>query len=489
MVEFKNSPHLHWINSFLECLNIFLPIFKGYMKPSNRFSAYAGVFTLLIGALLISLCLPGSQGAGQFLLEKPTFFSRLDANSLLGIVLLGLINVSLLRWILKKTGVAMNPLRTLLAYGVSVVMGVLIVLAIHRTALTVVSLPMPTFIDQHSTSNAGNTSSDLKSSMQNYGLRLASKEACKSSELVSWASIFVGLLFLIGGGYACMSSQSPLLSQFIVSTLGVGIAEESAKLLVAFFAFRFFRPKFHGSGRMAVIYFSGLAGLAFGTGEAFYYFHQYQQSGVGFFPYLARVAWCVPLHMVWAIISATLFFKKFLTGTDTTKWTPAKTATAFLLTIAPSAFLHGIYDSFAFRGMRAMWFFGSVSFFIAYAVVFLQKEGQRNIFRQIAIVVIMGSVVFSVPHLLDYAHHKTVIETCSVCNGAGRVDCPKYGIGETVGLQLSRSTLEQMPPFLRYLQHINSKNKCSTCNGIGYLSCGQCKGSGQISRFVTLFGE
>jgi len=191
------------------------------MKPSNRFSAYTGVFTLLIGALLISLCLPGSQGAGQFLLEKPTVFSRLDAKSLLGIVLLGAINVSLLRWILKKTGVAMNPLRTLFAYGVSVVIGVIIVLAIHRTALTVVSLPMPTLIDQHSTSNAGSTLSDFKGSMQNYGLRFASKEACKSSELVSWVSIFVGLLFLMGGGYACMSAQSPLLSQFIVSTLGV----------------------------------------------------------------------------------------------------------------------------------------------------------------------------------------------------------------------------------------------------------------------------
>jgi hypothetical protein len=437
------------------------------MKATKWFSTCTGVVAILFGALLISLCVPGSRRAGQFILAKPTIFSNLDAKTLVGIVLLGIINVSLLRWFLRKAGFGVNLGRSLLAYVVSVGLGILIVFGIQSVATEIV-LPAPAFIINSSSGNSQLQRSEM-------GLLIRSASGRKATA-VALGIVLLVMLFLIGGGYAYMDTHSPLLLQFIVVTLGVGIAEESSKLLVGFLAYRFLRPKSQGSARMIFLYFTALAGLAFGTGEAFCYFYQYQQADAGFFSYLVRVAWCVPLHMVWAIISATIFYDKFLSGSTEPKRKPSDMVLVFLLTIAPSAIMHGVYDSFAFRGMKAMWFFGAVSCFIAYAVVFMPKDGLRNVLRRIAIMSLIGAAVFSVPHLLDYARHKTVTEICYQCNGVGSLICPNCdGSGQSFNFHPKRNKSLSI--------------ECSACNGTGHVVCNQCKGTGKITHQVTLFGE
>ena len=206
------------------------------MKASHRFLAWSGIAAILFGALLISLCVPGFRGAGQFLLENPTVFSSLDPKALGGIILLGVINVSLLRWFLRKTGIGMNPIRSILAYGVSVGLGIIIFFGIHSVAIGIASLSGPALNSLPSSNN---------SSMQNGELnfaRIANNEKPNVVSLGIVVIIMLLLLWFIGGGYACMDPHSPLLFQFIVSTLGVGIAEESSKLLVGLLAYRFFRP-------------------------------------------------------------------------------------------------------------------------------------------------------------------------------------------------------------------------------------------------------
>ena len=469
------------MDSLLESLDAFLSKFIENMNPLNRFFTCSGLIVLLIGVLLISLCLPGSQRAGQFLLINTLVFPVFDAKMLAGIFFLGVVNLSLILLVGTRSRVATTLIPFLLTYVGALIASTSIVICMQTGAVAFDYIAIsaladsakkpadPTIISA-STDNKESDSSFIRN-LKSFVMREIGK--LRSKYLALFIVVLV-VLVVIGGGYASLSTQNPsefpLLVHFIIIFLGVGLVEESSKLLVAYFTYNLYRNSPGFSGRMTFLFFAAFAGLAFGTGEALIHFIRLQQLDAGFSAYLIRAFWCVPLHMIWVITSAVIFYNKFMLESGVPARSPSGNFVLFLFTIAPAAILHGLYDAFALREMRAMWFYGAISAFVTYAFIIGKTDERRKIMRKIAVVIVLGSFIFSGPHLHEYFKHKVVLKICDECYGNKSVECQ----------HCSGSAQKQ---------NEHQIGKCVFCNGAGRVVCNRCNGSGQIFSQVTLFGE
>lgn len=153
--------------------------------------------------------------------------------------------------------------------------------------------------------------------------------------------LFVAL-FLIGGGYAFTAVPMPLWGHALAFTVGVGCTEEISKLFAAIVLLSPSLALF--SHRRSLLPFV-VAGLAFGVGEAIFYFEDYAAASCELPIYLIRASWCVLLHVAWTTIIGKAVLAKFgeVPELQSLRW---KSGFQLLTIMLPVAALHGCYDAF-----------------------------------------------------------------------------------------------------------------------------------------------
>ena len=141
----------------------------------------------------------------------------------------------------------------------------------------------------------------------------SSTSTYKESPLLS-VKVVLAVLDLVGYGYASSEEDLSLGEHIHSYTVGVGLAEESAKLIVALLLFevfilagssRLFRveralriPTFCGTRLIAFV----LAGFGFGAIEPVLYFGSYAAASSGVGIYVLRSLFCVMLHTSWTLM-------------------------------------------------------------------------------------------------------------------------------------------------------------------------------------------
>ena len=130
-------------------------------------------------------------------------------------------------------------------------------------------------------------------------------------------------LFVIGAGYAFTEIKLSLFSQFLAMSAGVGLPEEVAKSSVGLLIVLWVAkskgvydqkvqqcacPSF-ASSRLVILGCFTASGLGFGMGEALKYFSYYASHDLGFYAFLLRALWCVPLHGAWCMLSGICFYQ------------------------------------------------------------------------------------------------------------------------------------------------------------------------------------
>jgi hypothetical protein len=153
--------------------------------------------------------------------------------------------------------------------------------------------------------------------------------------------VLVAALFLVGGGYALTAIPMPLWAHLIAFTVGVGCTEELCKFLAATLLLTPSLALFRH--RRSLLPFV-VAGLAFGVGEALFYFQDYSAASCEPAIYLVRASWCVLLHVAWTAIIGKSVLAEFgeVPELMDLRW---KSGFRLLLLVLPVAALHGCYDA------------------------------------------------------------------------------------------------------------------------------------------------
>lgn len=216
----------------------------------------------------------------------------------------------------------------------------------------------------------------LLQSVANFAFNLAFAGEYSSSTLRAGAQIgrnkgalaVLVVTLIIGGGYAFSFVEASFLTHLVSCTVGIGFLEEVAKCVAALVVFSiFYKAK---NIRYSLSPFV-IAGLGFGGGEALHYFATYNLIESGFWIYIVRAWWCVPLHAAWAIIAGERIVRSFqgiptdIKGDDYWK---------LLGCLLPSIVLHGVYDAFCFHGIFLSWVVGIVSLIWGFSILSKPKE-------------------------------------------------------------------------------------------------------------------
>lgn len=164
----------------------------------------------------------------------------------------------------------------------------------------------------------------------------------KAAEGAFFVLVLFVALVLIGGGYAFTAVPMPLWGHAIAFTVGVGCTEEISKLFAAIVLLSPSLALF--SHRRSLLPFV-VAGLAFGVGEAIFYFEDYAAASCELPIYLIRASWCVLLHVAWTTIIGKAVLAKFgeVPELQSLRW---KSGFQLLTIMLPVAALHGCYDAF-----------------------------------------------------------------------------------------------------------------------------------------------
>ena len=179
---------------------------------------------------------------------------------------------------------------------------------------------------------------------------------------VGWAII----LFLIGGGYAFSSLDVSLPTHILAFTLSVGPVEELAKALAGVTVYLFLLPRSAQLKRGTIIMAFGIAGLGFGSGEAFHYYAQYRLAGCDLSAYLIRCFWCVPLHFSWTVIVGARAAKNLGALYVVDKARFVDYLWVVFVAAIPCIALHGFYDAFCTHDIFLNWIVGLTSLGWAY---------------------------------------------------------------------------------------------------------------------------
>ena len=144
-------------------------------------------------------------------------------------------------------------------------------------------------------------------------------------------AVITGFLAVIGIGYSLVDNPLVSLPSALMGyTLGVGLAEETSKALVALYDFSGDVWDRAGAGFCA--------GVGFGIGEALVYSYRDYNGHSEWSIYLVRFIFCVGLHGCMSALVALLLSEASNIPVVWHRWW------IYLLLILPVAFVHGLYD-------------------------------------------------------------------------------------------------------------------------------------------------
>lgn len=176
------------------------------------------------------------------------------------------------------------------------------------------------------------------------------------------------ITLIIGGGYAFSWVDASLLTHMVSCTVGIGVLEEAAKCATALVVFGMF---YKARGIRYSLSPFVIAGLGFGGGEALHYFAAYNLMESGFWIYIVRTWWCVPLHAAWAIIAGERIVRSFQGIPTDLKYGDYWKLLGCLI---PSIVLHGVYDAFCFHEIFLSWIVGIASLIWGFYILSKPKE-------------------------------------------------------------------------------------------------------------------
>lgn len=151
-------------------------------------------------------------------------------------------------------------------------------------------------------------------------------------------AVISGFLTLLGIGYSLVDNPLVSLPTALMGyTISVGLAEETAKALVALYDFSGDVWDRAGAGFCA--------GVGFGIGEALVYAYRDYNGHSEWSMYLVRFVFCVGLHGCWSAVATLLLSEASNIPVAWHRWW------IYLLLILPVAFVHGLYDVLLERHM------------------------------------------------------------------------------------------------------------------------------------------